>query len=179
MDGGAVSAGAVRDMVGLSVRGAIRDLMTLLLSGDGIGALAALRRQYDLGVDPLGVLRGLLETVHATTLVKLGAAQEAGQATEEREALLGWASSLSFAALHRLWQLLLKGHDEVARAAMPIDSIAKACCSSLSRSSGRVRPSTMPFGEASEHADTSIPCPGITLEEDPGSFLICGKIHMK
>ncbi|MES2066050.1 MAG: DNA polymerase III subunit gamma/tau [Pseudomonadota bacterium] len=126
MDGGAVSAGAVRDMLGLSDRGAIRDLMTLLLSGDGIGALAALRRQYDLGVDPLGVLRGLLETVHATTLVKLGAAQEAGQATEEREALLGWASSLSFAALHRLWQLLLKGHDEVARAAMPIEACEMA-----------------------------------------------------
>ncbi|MFA6122939.1 DNA polymerase III subunit gamma/tau [Sphingomonas sp.] len=126
MDGGAVSAGAVRDMLGLSDRGAIRDLMTLLLSGDGIGALAALRRQYDLGVDPLGVLRGLLETVHATTLVKLGAAQEAGQATEEREALLDWAASLSFAALHRLWQLLLKGHDEVARAAMPIEACEMA-----------------------------------------------------
>ena len=126
MDGGAVSAAAVRDMLGLSDRGAIRDLMTLLLGGDGIGALAALRRQYDLGVDPLGVLRGLLETVHATTLVKLGAAVEPGQATEEREALQGWAASLSFAALHRLWQLLLKGHEEVGRAAMPIEACEMA-----------------------------------------------------
>ncbi len=126
MDGGAVSAAAVRDMLGLSDRGAIRDLMALILAGDGVGALAALRRQYDLGVDPLGVLRGLLETVHATTLVKLGAAAEAGQATEEREALQGWASSLSFAALHRLWQLLLKGHEEVGRAAMPIEACEMA-----------------------------------------------------
>ncbi len=126
MDGGAVSAAAVRDMLGLSDRGAIRDLMALVLGGDGIGALAALRRQYDLGVDPLGVLRGLLETVHATTLVKLGAAAEPGQATEEREALQGWAASLSFAALHRLWQLLLKGHEEVGRAAMPIEACEMA-----------------------------------------------------
>lgn len=126
MDGGAVSAAAVRDMLGLSDRGAIRDLMALVLAGDGVGALAALRRQYDLGVDPLGVLRGLLETVHATTLVKLGAAVEAGQATEEREALQGWAGSLSFAALHRLWQLLLKGHEEVGRAAMPIEACEMA-----------------------------------------------------
>ena len=126
MDGGAVSAAAVRDMLGLSDRGAIRDLMTLLLAGDGVGALAALRRQYDLGVDPLGVLRGLLETVHATTLVKLGAAVEPGQATEEREALQGWAGSLSFASLHRLWQLLLKGHEEVGRAAMPIEACEMA-----------------------------------------------------
>ncbi|WP_404370099.1 DNA polymerase III subunit gamma/tau [Sphingomonas sp. MMS24-J45] len=126
MDGGAVSAAAVRDMLGLSDRGAIRDLMALVLAGDGVGALAALRRQYDLGVDPLGVLRGLLETVHATTLVKLGAAVEPGQATEEREALQGWAGSLSFAALHRLWQLLLKGHEEVGRAAMPIEACEMA-----------------------------------------------------
>jgi DNA polymerase-3 subunit gamma/tau len=81
-----------------------------------------LRRQYDLGVDPLSVLRSLLETIHATTLIKLGAAPDPGHAAEEREALTGWASQLSFAALHRLWQLLLKGHDEVARAALPIEA---------------------------------------------------------
>lgn len=126
MAGGAVSAAAVRDMLGLSDRGAIRALLALLLAGDGMAALAALRRQYDLGVDPLGVLRGLLETVHAATLVKLGAAAEPGQSGEERAALEGWAGSLSFAALHRLWQLLLKGHDEVARAALPIEACEMA-----------------------------------------------------
>ena len=59
-------------------------------------------------------------------LVKLGAATEAGQAVEEREALAGWAASLSYASLHRLWQLLLKGHDEVARAALPIEACEMA-----------------------------------------------------
>ena len=29
---------------------------------------------------------------------------------------------MSFPALHRLWQLLLKGHDEVGRAALPIEA---------------------------------------------------------
>ena len=126
MEGGQVNAAAVRDMLGLSDRGAIRDMMALLLAGDALGALAALRRQYDLGVDPLGVLRGLLETVHATTLVKLGAAVEPGQATEERAALETWNATLSFAALHRLWQLLLKGHEEVGRAALPIEACEMA-----------------------------------------------------
>ncbi|CAN5301291.1 DNA polymerase III subunit gamma/tau [soil metagenome] len=122
IEGGGVTAVAVREMLGLSDRGAMRELLGRLLAGDGQGALAGLRRQYDLGVDPLSVLRSLLETVHATTLIKLGAAPDPGHATEEREALIGWAASLSFAALHRLWQLLLKGHDEVARAAMPIEA---------------------------------------------------------
>jgi DNA polymerase-3 subunit gamma/tau len=126
IEGGGVKASAVRDMLGLSDRGAVRDLLGLLLAGDGLGALNALRRQYDLGVDPQAVLRALLETVHGVTLVKLGTPAEAGQANEEREAQEGWASALSFAALHRLWQLLLKGHDEVARAALPIEACEMA-----------------------------------------------------
>jgi DNA polymerase-3 subunit gamma/tau len=160
-DGAVVRAVTVREMLGLSDRGAIRDLMALLLGGDGLGALAALRRQYDLGVDPLGVLRGLLETVHATTLVKLGAAQEPGQASEEREALVGWAGSLSFAALHRLWQLLLKGHDEVARAAMPIE----ACEMALLR---LVHASTLPDpGELARMIANGAPIAAAALPNTP------------
>ena len=126
IEGGAVQAAAVRDMLGLSDRGAVRDLLGLLLAGDGLGALGALRRQYDLGVDPQSVLRSLLETAHGVTLVKLGTPAESGQAAEERGAQEEWATALSFAALHRLWQLLLKGHDEVARAALPIEACEMA-----------------------------------------------------
>lgn len=122
LEGGGVRAAAVREMLGLSDRGAVRDLMQLLLAGDGRGALAALRRQYDLGVDPLSVLRALLEAIHAATLAKLGTDPDPAQSAEEQAALRDWAEALSYASLHRLWQLLLKGHDEVARAAMPIEA---------------------------------------------------------
>jgi len=122
MEGGGVEASAVRDMLGLSDRGAVRDLFALLLSGDGPAALAALRRQYDYGVDPQAVLKALLETVHGITIVKVGAAIDIAQPVEEREALANWSSALSFSVLHRMWQLLLKGHDEVARAALPIEA---------------------------------------------------------
>jgi len=122
MEGGGVRADAVREMLGLSDRGAIRELMGLLLDADAKGALAALRRQYDYGVDPQSVLRALLETAHGVTLVKLGTPPDPAQPAEERAAYEGWAGKLSFQALHRLWQLLLKGHDEVARAALPIEA---------------------------------------------------------
>jgi DNA polymerase-3 subunit gamma/tau len=122
MEGGGVEASAVRDMLGLSDRGAMRDLFALLLAGDGPAALAAMRRQYDYGVDPQAVLKALLETVHGITIVKVGAAIDIAQPVEEREALAVWSSALSFAVLHRMWQLLLKGHDEVARAALPIEA---------------------------------------------------------
>ena len=122
MEGGGVTAPAVRAMLGLSDRAAIRDLFGLLLDSDAPGALAALRAQYDLGVDPQSVLRGLLETVHAVTLAKLGGEADPAQSADEREAYQGWARALSFPALHRLWQLMLKGHDEVGRAALPIEA---------------------------------------------------------
>jgi DNA polymerase III subunit gamma/tau len=114
-----VTAAQVRDMLGLSDRGAVRRLFGLLLGGDSIAALAALHEQRDLGVEPVAVLRGLLDITHGTTLSKVGAAPDPAQSIEEREALADWASGLSFALLHRMWQLLLKGHDEVARATDP------------------------------------------------------------
>jgi DNA polymerase-3 subunit gamma/tau len=125
IEGGAVTAAQVRDMLGLSDRGAIRALFGQLIAGEAEGALAALRQQYDLGVDPAAVLKTLLETVHGVTLAKVGASPGAGQPEEEREALAGWAT-LSFPVLHRLWQLLLKGHDEVVRAALPIETAEMA-----------------------------------------------------
>ncbi|MCW6534348.1 DNA polymerase III subunit gamma/tau [Sphingomonas lycopersici] len=126
LEGGGVRAAAVREMLGLSDRGAVRDLLGLLLAADAPGALAALRRQYDLGVDPQAVFRALLEAVHGVTLVKVGAPEDAAQAAEERDAYRDWSAKLSFAMLHRLWQLLLKGHDEVVRAALPIEAAEMA-----------------------------------------------------
>jgi DNA polymerase-3 subunit gamma/tau len=126
MEGGEVSAAQVREMLGLSDRGAIRRLFGHLLTGEGGAALKALRDQYDLGVDPVGVLRGLLEAVHAVTMTKMGGGADPSVSAEERELLDGWAARLSFAQLHRLWQLLLKGHDETVRAAMPIEAAEMA-----------------------------------------------------
>ena len=45
---------------------------------------------------------------------------------EEREALEGWAGSLSPGQLHRLWQLLLKGHEEVRKAPDPLVATHRA-----------------------------------------------------
>uniref|UniRef100_UPI001576E746 DNA polymerase III subunit gamma/tau n=1 Tax=Sphingomonas bacterium TaxID=1895847 RepID=UPI001576E746 len=112
LEGSGVTAAAVRQMLGLSDRGAVRDLLALVLAGDGAGALAGMRRQYDGGVDPLAVLRALLETVHGVTLAKVGTPPDPALSAEERAARAEWAGGLSFALLHRLWQLMLRGHDE-------------------------------------------------------------------
>ena len=123
---GGVTADQVRSMLGLSDRGAIRALLSLLLAGDARGALAAVREQYDLGVEPSALLRGLLESVHGITRAKVGGPVDPAQSHEEREAYAQWAGSLSYAAIHRLWQLLLKGLSEVNTAAMPLEAAEMA-----------------------------------------------------
>ncbi len=116
---GTVTGDQVRAMLGLSDRGAIRRLFATLLAGDAPAALAALREQHDLGVEPAAIFKGLLEVCHGTTLAKVGAPADPAQSAEERADYDQWAAGLSFQLLHRIWQLLLKGHEEVARAADP------------------------------------------------------------
>jgi DNA polymerase-3 subunit gamma/tau len=123
---GVVTAEQVRAMLGLSDRGANRRLLGLILAGDAQGALTALREQYDLGVEPSAVLRGLLEAVHGITRAKVGGALDPAQSAEESEAYALWAAKLGYGAVHRLWQLLLKGLAEVHGSPMPLEAAEMA-----------------------------------------------------
>ena len=123
---GGVTAAQVRDMLGLSDRGAIRTLFGRLLAGDAPAVLAAFADQYDLGVEPASLLQGLLEVAHGVTRAKVGGAADPAMSVEEREAFADWASRLGFATLHRMWQLLLKGHGEVQAATIPREAAEMA-----------------------------------------------------
>ncbi|KQX20204.1 MULTISPECIES: DNA polymerase III subunit gamma/tau [unclassified Sphingomonas] len=123
---GRVEAQQVRDMLGLSDRGAVRRLFGELLKGDANAVLTSIRGQYDLGVEPVAMLHGLLEACHAVTRAKVAGTDDPALSAEEREAYGEWAGKLGFATLHRLWQLLLKGHGEVQTAAMPIEAAEMA-----------------------------------------------------
>ncbi len=123
---GQVTAAQVREMLGLSDRGAIRRLFASLLGGDVAAVLAAVAEQHALGVEPAALLKGLLETVHGVTRAKAGGAIDPALSVEEREAFADWASRLGYAPLHRLWQLLLKGHGEVTSATLPREAVEMA-----------------------------------------------------
>ena len=123
---GAVSADAVRDMLGLSDRGRVRELMAALLAGDARTALDNLRDQYDLGVNPDMVVQELLELTHTITRAKVAGANDPALGEGERAAINDWAKGLSFPNVHRLWQLLLKGLAEVREAPLPIQAAEMA-----------------------------------------------------
>jgi len=115
----AVTAQQVRDMLGLSDRGAIRRLFGVLLSGDAPELLDGIDEQYRCGVEPLSLLNGFLSLTHQVTLAKVGRVSDPTYSQEARETIMQWAQDISFPELHRLWQLLLKGQEEVRLAPSP------------------------------------------------------------
>jgi DNA polymerase-3 subunit gamma/tau len=124
--GGAVSAEQVRDMLGLADRGRVRRLLQLVLSGDATAALAELDEAHELGIDPTQLLRGLMENLHAATRAKAGATADALQSAEERESAAEMARQLSWGTIHRLWQMLLKGLQDVEIAPDPREAAEMA-----------------------------------------------------
>ncbi|HCF23963.1 MAG TPA: DNA polymerase III subunit gamma/tau [Novosphingobium sp.] len=117
---GRVSAAQVRDMLGLADKSAQRTLFAALLSGDGGGLLDLIDQQFAFGVEPLALLRTAMELTHRVTVAQLGKSVADAISEEERLAISTWAEQLSPGQLHRLWQLLLKGHDEVRAAPDPL-----------------------------------------------------------
>jgi DNA polymerase-3 subunit gamma/tau len=123
---GSVSAELVRDMLGLADRGRIRRLLQLVLTGDATTALAELDEFYALGTDASSLLRGLMEELHSATRVKAGAGVTALQSTEQRQSAEELAGKLSWADIHRLWQMLLKGLGDVQVAPDPQEAATMA-----------------------------------------------------
>ncbi|KLI63142.1 DNA polymerase III subunit gamma/tau [Aurantiacibacter marinus] len=119
-----VRAAKVRDMLGLADRGAQRRLFQYLLEGEPQKLLDAIADQYALGVEPLALIRSLMEFTHRVAVGQIGEVDAPSE--EERTAIGEWAERLSAGQVHRLWQLLLKGHDEVKTAPDPLVSAQMA-----------------------------------------------------
>jgi DNA polymerase-3 subunit gamma/tau len=127
-EAGAITAEALRGMLGLADRGRVLDLFEKLMGGKIAEALTDLRELYDRGADPLVVMQDLLETTHFLTRVKVAPAAEGffdgGSAEAKRCGEL--AAKLSVPSLTRAWQLLLKGLIEVRDATQALPACEMA-----------------------------------------------------
>ena len=116
-----VTGEQVRDMLGLADRVRVLDLFALAARGDAPGALAELRAQYDHGADPAVVMRDMLDICHEVSRAKaLGDAAEFDAAPDQITRLKDLAGDLSLGQITRLWQMLLKAHQDVSRAPAPL-----------------------------------------------------------
>jgi DNA polymerase-3 subunit gamma/tau len=123
---GHVTAAEVRNMLGLADRGRIRRLLETILAGDTAEMLIQLDEAHALGIDPTSLIRGLMDSLHTVTRAKAGATGDALQSEEERAAAADWASKLNWAGIHRLWQMLLKGLNDVGQAPDPQEAAMMA-----------------------------------------------------
>lgn len=123
---GRVTAARVRDMLGLADKSAQRRLFGHVLEGDAKALLLAVDEQYAFGVEPLALVRSLMDLVHRVALAQVSGGEAPGTTAEERDQLSQWAEALSPGQVHRLWQLLLKGHDEVRQGPDPLVSARMA-----------------------------------------------------
>jgi DNA polymerase III subunit gamma/tau len=115
---------AVRDMLGTADRGRVLDLLESVLRGDAADALDRMDRLYQDGADPLIVLQDLLDLSHFLTRLKLAPEAGIGDPTAEgdRQRACPLAEKLTLPVLARMWQMLLKGLDEVQAAPSPIQA---------------------------------------------------------
>ncbi|MCO6416480.1 DNA polymerase III subunit gamma/tau [Siccirubricoccus sp. KC 17139] len=115
---GAVTAEAVRDMLGLADRALVLDLMEQAMAGDVPALLATMERAHERGADPGMVLQDLLELTHTLTRLRSVPALKDDPGLTESERTRGavLAAKLSVPVLGRAWQMLLKGLGELAGA---------------------------------------------------------------
>jgi DNA polymerase-3 subunit gamma/tau len=113
--GGEVTEALVRDMLGLADGERVYDLFDALMKGQVGEALDIFGGLYNAGADPAVVLQDLLELTHWLTRVRLApeAANAPGVAEMDRTRGATMAETLSVPVLSRVWQVLLKGLDEV------------------------------------------------------------------
>ncbi|MHA1153350.1 MAG: DNA polymerase III subunit gamma/tau, partial [Alphaproteobacteria bacterium] len=87
----AVSADSVRAMLGLADRAQVFDLLEAVLRGQAAEALGILGTLYEVGADPVVVLRDLLEASHFVTRGKLVPETFEGAGVAETERVRGRA----------------------------------------------------------------------------------------
>ena len=124
----AISAEAIRAMLGLADRGRVLDLFEKVMGGEIAQGLTDLGGLYESGADPLAVMQDLLEITHFLTRLKVSPSAQGffdgGSGEAKRAAAL--AATLSVPSLTRAWQMLLKGLLEVRDATRPISACEMA-----------------------------------------------------
>ena len=124
--GEVVSAAVVRDMLGLADRSQTLALFEALMRGRAQEAIAGFRTLYGFGADPVQVTLDLLEHAHGASVARLLGPAALGLPGEQAARLAAVGAQASPAILSRIWQMLLKAHEEVRTAPQPVAAVEMA-----------------------------------------------------
>jgi DNA polymerase-3 subunit gamma/tau len=109
----------VRDMLGLADRAQTIALFEQVLGGDIATALTTFRTLYGFGADPSVIMMDVLEHCHASSVAKALGPEALALPKDQSARLAAVGAQVSAGTLARVWQMLLKAHDETQRAPDP------------------------------------------------------------
>ena len=110
----------VRQMLGLLDYRCLQDLLEAILAGHGAKSVEQARALYGSGLDPVWLLDEIGNWVHHLSCLKAGVASGLEDLSEaERAQFHAWKEKTSLAVLGFLWQMLVKGAEEVRQSPFP------------------------------------------------------------
>lgn len=121
-----VPAEVVRDMLGLADRALTIALFEQVMRGAAAEALTSFRELYRLGADPVVVMLDLLEHAHGATVAKTLGPEALALPKDQAARLAAIGAEASAGSLARIWQMLLKAHDDTRRAPDPAAAVEMA-----------------------------------------------------
>jgi len=124
--GQTVTAAVVRDMLGLADRAQTIGLFEHVLHGQTADALGAFRTLYGFGADPVVIALDLLEHCHGASVAKALGPGALVLPKDQAARLAAVGAGASAGTLARLWQMLMKAHDEARRAPDPAAAVEMA-----------------------------------------------------
>lgn len=128
LSAGKIETQVVQDMLGLSDRALVFDLLDVLMAGDAPKALEVFGKMYGSGYDPLLVMQDVLQSLHMLTRIKIIADLKNSVELSEIERTRGvpLAEKLSLEGLSRAYQMMLQAVDEAKKAERPHEAVEMA-----------------------------------------------------
>ena len=125
LGGGKVRIDIVKEMLGMADRGQTFELFNQMVGGDMQALLGKLQEMYRNGANPAAVIGDLINLTHALTKTLLlpGFVNDASLSENDRNFLNETSGKLSIATLSKIWQMLIKGMNEMQTAPVPIDAL--------------------------------------------------------
>lgn len=110
---GEITAQEVRNMLGLADHTRIGTLFEAIAAGNTADTISQFNTLYYDGADPLHIIEELMEYNYLVTSIKVGSSKGEDAPEEQRTQAKVLAEKLSVAYLSSMWQMLLKGLNEL------------------------------------------------------------------
>ena len=125
LGGGVVKVDVVKNMIGLADRTQTFELFEQLTLGNMDKVITLLQEQYKNGANPYQILQDLVGATHlaAKTRIIPSSVEAPSVAEEERIFAKKMAAAVPVAVLSKMWQMMLKGLNELQVAPVQIDAL--------------------------------------------------------